>query len=662
MVKHDLTTEEIIVAEKLRLLKSPLIHDGESLPPSDVTAPDLQLFGDRFEPDNECPQFQKHEDASLLELFYDLFFAANYTVFSETQSVNSHDRFKAYVGYFSVLWVTWLMTTLYDVRFVTDSMFERAARGVHLGVMVGFAVVAPHFKPSDQNAQTMRTMSLILMTSRLCLAVEYGSIFWHIRKYKKQRLPMMIQIGTNFVAAMIYMGIAFRFTEGNSSVFITWYVLAGFEIFITMTLGNIWPVLSFVKTHLMKRLNLLTIIILGDGIIVVAKNVVIIVESPHAWNSQTIGIVTAATITIYAVFLIYFDWMKHPYLPAVRQQMWTFLHYPFHLALVLFMQGFTQFIIWSKIINTIKNLTFDNVLNNIDDVARATTKQIIDSLTKTIEDFFKLYPPKYTLTSESVITALNNISTIPDAYWPELIKYSRTNATEDMPPMNETNIFVNAFQAISVSMENALLETFGIDLVKELSEENETATADTTGFEVKVNQETWERFDLVFSYAYIAAGATLILMTILTIVSRLTPWKRWSIIRTIIFILLGLGTGLVSVLYYTPKEGAEFQDSPLLLPTICIVYVVVLFLTHVRNPPPMFFASSGFFSKTRTQAYNPVEVPLTNAATEYKGASNLQSQERQTSYYGHTPQHQPGYGGYGQGDVEEAYPMTQHAR
>ena len=35
---------------------------------------------------------------------------------------------------------------------------ERCARGVHLGVMVGFAVVAPHFNPNDQNEQTMQTM------------------------------------------------------------------------------------------------------------------------------------------------------------------------------------------------------------------------------------------------------------------------------------------------------------------------------------------------------------------------------------------------------------------------------------------------------------------------------------------------------------------------
>lgn len=58
-----------------------------------------------------------------MEIFYDLFFAANYNVFSQNQSVTNHQRFKAYIGYFSLLWGTWFVVTLFDVRFVTDSIF-----------------------------------------------------------------------------------------------------------------------------------------------------------------------------------------------------------------------------------------------------------------------------------------------------------------------------------------------------------------------------------------------------------------------------------------------------------------------------------------------------------------------------------------------------------
>lgn len=42
----------------------------------------------------------QYEEPTLLEIFYDLFFAANYTVFSENREVTNHDNFKAYIGYF----------------------------------------------------------------------------------------------------------------------------------------------------------------------------------------------------------------------------------------------------------------------------------------------------------------------------------------------------------------------------------------------------------------------------------------------------------------------------------------------------------------------------------------------------------------------------------
>ncbi|EEU40210.1 uncharacterized protein NECHADRAFT_33885 [Fusarium vanettenii 77-13-4] len=620
-------SQEQTTAEKLQLLKSPLIAEDRSdtitlAPTKQATAPDLSLFGNRFEAD--CPQFQKHEDASLLELFFDLFFAANYTVFSQTQGVNSHDRFKAYVGYFSVLWITWLTVSLYDVRFVTDSLFERAARGVHLGVMVGFAVVAPKFTPDDQNVKTMRTMSIILMISRLCLAVEYASILWHIRKYKKQRLPMLMQIGMNVIVALVYLGITFRFRAGNSRVFIAWYVLAGVEVILTFAFANIWPVLSFQGTHLMKRMGLLTVMILGDGIIVIAQSVVTIVKSPDAWNSQTIGIVTAASATVYFVFLVYFDWMKNPNLPHVRQQIWTVIHFPFHLALVLFMQGFTQFVIWTKIIDTLKNLTLDSVFNDVNDIAKSTTQKIIDNLSKMMTDFFKLYPPKYASTWTTVENALTNISDIADDFWPQFAKYATTLQDKDFPDEDEFNTFAEAFYSISYSMENSLLETFGIDLVTEISEDKTNSNITENALEAKVNEQTWTRFELVFQYAYIAAGITLILMVLLTIVSRTTPWSKWSIVRTAIYTLLGIGMSLVALLNYSPTDAAKFQASAWMLPTITLVWVLIIFLTHIRNPPPLFFkGSQSFWSKKKSGPSYDYVMP-NETQTEYKGAPNNQ--------------------------------------
>ncbi|KAF4994447.1 hypothetical protein FGRMN_5777 [Fusarium graminum] len=617
-------SSEVVITQKLTLLRSPLVADSEygidARSTKRTTAPDLTLFGNRYEDD--CPQFQKHEDASLLELFYDLFFAANYTVFCETQGVNSHERFKAYVGYFSILWITWLVTSLYDVRFVTDSLFERAARGVHLGVMVGFAVVAPKFTPHDQDMRTMRTMSLILMVSRLCLTVEYASILWHIRKYKKQVLPMLLQIGLNFVLAMIYLGVTFRFTDHNSNVFITWYVLAGVEVILTFAIAYIFPVLSFQGTHLMKRMGLLTVIVVGDGIITICRSVVTIVESPDAWNSQTIGIVTASATAIYAVFLIYFDWMKSPYLPRFRQQLWTLLHYPLHLALCLFVQGFTQLVIWTKIFDVFAHLDTSSVLLDDDKLlAKAKTKDVVNALEKLLTKFFKTYTPQYITTLNTAEAALKNISTIDDKLWAQAVKYSETQLEKDAPDQKQFQVLYDALNSMISAMQNAVLETFGINLVEEVDDDNQSKGIQQTDsdFESGLNEKMWIRFELIFNYTYIAAGISLVLMIALAIISRTRPWSKWAIIRHTIFTLLGVGTSLVACLRYNEDQAANFQVSAWMLPTITLVWVIVLILTHARNPPPLFFkGSQSFWSKKREEGSFNCTMP-SEGQTAYKG-------------------------------------------
>lgn len=131
--------------------------------------------------------------------------------------------------------------------------------------------------------------ALILMVSRLCLTVEYASILWHVRKFKNSHTPLYIQIAMTFSAAMVYLGITFRFRDENSHVFLAWYLVSIAEVLLTIIISNFWAVLSFTKTHLMKRMSLLTIIILGDGIVLMAQNVVTIVKTPDAWSMYTNG-------------------------------------------------------------------------------------------------------------------------------------------------------------------------------------------------------------------------------------------------------------------------------------------------------------------------------------------------------------------------------------
>lgn len=67
----------------------------------------------------------------------------------------------------SIIWFNWFLVGLFDVRFVTDSIFERVARTAHLGVIVGFAVVAPNYDPDNQSKGVFQALCKHLLLDDL---------------------------------------------------------------------------------------------------------------------------------------------------------------------------------------------------------------------------------------------------------------------------------------------------------------------------------------------------------------------------------------------------------------------------------------------------------------------------------------------------------------
>jgi low temperature requirement protein LtrA len=56
-------------------------------------------------------------------------------------------------------------------------------------------------------------------------------------------------------------------------VYLVWYAVAALESIAVVTISCCWRMLSFKKTHLMERMSLLTIIVIGEGAIGVTKTV-----------------------------------------------------------------------------------------------------------------------------------------------------------------------------------------------------------------------------------------------------------------------------------------------------------------------------------------------------------------------------------------------------
>lgn len=207
------------------------------------------------------------------------------------------------MGFFSILWFTWLQVVLYDVRFGVDSLYERTCKLVHFGVMITFAVVGTKFDPSAKdgsNYTTLRQLSLILIVSRVILVLQYGSILFWVKGHKKILPPILTTMTAFTLGTLITLAIFLSFkTDGSGRrAYIGWYVVGVSEALLVFVSSSIWRSVSFKRTNLNERCGLLTLIILGEGIIVLTKAVNSQVEGMSFPKSVLAQIISATLIIV----------------------------------------------------------------------------------------------------------------------------------------------------------------------------------------------------------------------------------------------------------------------------------------------------------------------------------------------------------------------------
>jgi hypothetical protein len=189
--------------------------------------------------------------------------------------------------------------------------------------------------------------------------------------------------------------------------------------------------------------------------------------------------------------------MRYSHLPAWRQQLWTVLHYPFHLSIIIFNQGFTQFIIWSKAVDVLSKLNIASIFDSPDALAAATSEEVQASLQKMTDEFAELYPFTYYDSWTTINDAIANVTELPDAIWPIAAGLDTSGSITE----EDANLFMTIITSLFATMQNSLFETLGIDLQKEIADDDPSLAANTTtaDFQLTVADATWERYKLMVS-------------------------------------------------------------------------------------------------------------------------------------------------------------------
>jgi len=127
---------------------------------------------------------------------------------------------------------------------------------------------------------------------------------------------------------------------------------------------------------------------------------------------------------------------------TIRQQIWAFLHFPFHMALVLLMEGINQFVIWRHAVEVLTG-----VFGPINDLpSTATAADFFDSINQTVYDTLYTFWPTTNDTSiiDEISNALYQISPAANA---------TGNVTAEQ--------FIEAADSVTIELFKIVVEDFG---------------------------------------------------------------------------------------------------------------------------------------------------------------------------------------------------------
>jgi hypothetical protein len=209
-------------------------------------------------------------------------------------------------------------------------------------------------------------LSVTLLISRLLFVIQYCvALTWATRRGEHGLyLPLGINIGVYLVTSAIFAITATALSGSPGRViYSVGYIVLLAECFCTIAISCIWRQLSFQKSHLNERMGLLTLIVIGEGAIGVTKTISKLLGKGQ--DLQLSGTIFCIILVLFFTWMLYFDNRPHGSLGTIRQQIWSVLHFPLHLAIVGAVEGSQQMALARYVLvqsDALDNIIFQNCM------------------------------------------------------------------------------------------------------------------------------------------------------------------------------------------------------------------------------------------------------------------------------------------------------------
>ncbi|KAI1291538.1 hypothetical protein EDD11_008853 [Mortierella claussenii] len=249
------------------------------------------------------------KSATWMELFFDLTFVANITIFTHQHPIVDTTTLLRYCGWF-------------DVRFSTDDLLNRIWKLIQLFALAAFAGNGDHFTSTNSTGFA------------LSYAVGQYFIVWLHAPDDRSRCPILFYMLANFVSFLMWWTSAFLIeTLSDQARYSLWFSAIGIEVLANIILGNNITV-TFVGSHLPERLGLFTLIILGESVMGLFMITDDLVDAPGKLGWDNLALLIFSITLVKCQWFLYFDDYHEQGLSrsAIHSTLWTYLHFMLNLS------------------------------------------------------------------------------------------------------------------------------------------------------------------------------------------------------------------------------------------------------------------------------------------------------------------------------------------
>ncbi|RAR14115.1 hypothetical protein DDE83_002533 [Stemphylium lycopersici] len=512
--------------------------------------------------------YKEHTEASTIELFYDLFFVANLAYFTAVHQHTDAESLINYLKLFTLMWFTWLGVTLFDVRFSIDCVWNRFHKAIQFGIFTAFVYAGPVFDKYSTSGvdKSYRNFAIVLVIGRIAIAAQYAVVMWQGRMFRQTLIPLGLSAGVHLVAAVGY-GISLAvFPRGRVGLEeqLVWVIVSVVEGLLIFLIAMIWRIISFKYTHLVERLQLLTLIIIGEGIIGLVKSVACITNGQTSNNMSEIGTVVAAVLLLYFLWMLYFDQHSHDRFGTVRQQIWAVLHYPLHSAILLCVEGNTSIIVWNSAVQALKwiwSIKPEDYSDPAD--GYSDTYSFLDYLNKSMIDVNGRFKHRYWNATYNWNTNFTTIENYTDTYGFRSEEWNNRTGEIVRHMFDRAQVFVYEAHADSLAKLNAV-------------------TSSSTSPRAKLDA-TSDVFNTTAMQFFIGAGCVLLVLAMMYWFNKVHKTKHefGEIISRVVagFILIILG--ITVVIADKSESGFKFKGSHWIIPIVVLFFAGVLLFDNI---------------------------------------------------------------------------------